>query len=313
MTHTVSAMRYDWGMADDVWVQLRAFNEPSAARMALDFLQHHGIAVSVRGDSPEGVRNLYSPFDIRIMVRPDALEEARSVLEAMDGEASAATPFRGPLASSESSETLADDEPASTLRRKNGAFAFVLAFLVPIGGGHFYAQHTLVGWVFALAMGACFIGIVATGSGLAAMAWLSLLAADALLAPWAARRWNGRRVPGRAGQAALGLGAVALSLVAAAGYWNWTVLHPERAAREAQEARLRRCTDGSGSACFELFLQREREAHDRSSRFGLSAGPDEVGARLLQRACELGEARACERRRSDESTAPGLLETTPDP
>lgn len=202
-------------MADDdanEWVQIRSFADPGTARMTLDFLRHHDIEAETRGDSPDGVRQLYKEFDIRIVVRRHQLDEAAEALEALTSDASEGAPFRGPLPAPELAEEGA--APAAELRNKKGAFAMVLAFLVPFGGGHFYAEHTQTG--IALAVGAVLAILFARGGIFSPSAWLALIAVDALTSLVAIRRYRARAVPSAAQQRALGAGLVVVAFVIAA-------------------------------------------------------------------------------------------------
>jgi hypothetical protein len=203
---------------DPEWVLLRTFDDPALARMTLDFLHDHDIPVQTRGDSPEGVRNLYSPFDIRIVVPSSRLEEALEVLEALTAEPARETPFRGPLPPPELASS--GDEPSEAAqRKKNGAFGLVLAFLVPIGGGHFYARHSVAGAVIAAALVA-FLVALGGGSVGAGAAWLTLIALDGLGSILAVRRANANRIPGPGRQALEALGLVGVAAAAGYAYWH---------------------------------------------------------------------------------------------
>lgn len=279
--------------ADDVsWVQVRHFADPAMARMTLDFLIEHGIPAETRGDSPNGV---LSPFgimvDIRLVVPSSRLEEAVEALEAFTSQASDGTPFRGPAKPRElgdDAESGASDEAgaADTLAKKRGVFASVLAFLVPIGGGHFYAGHNVTGIVLALSMA---LLAVATRDGrVAAGSLLAVVLLDAAFAPRAVRRLNAGRVPSAALQAALGLALVAGAVGLAAAYQYAAVDGPAKAAREAAAAHLAalraRCEAKDADACFDAAFELERQSPEDSAQSG-----------LVRRACELGLERACYR------------------
>lgn len=255
------------------WVVLRTFDDPALARMTLDFLQDHDIPVQTRGDSPEGVRNLYSPFDIRVVVPASRLEEAREALAAFTAEPTPETPFRGPLPPPELGP---EDAPATALRKKRGPFAFALAFLVPIGGGHFYAQHNAAGLVLALA----FVGFVIAamqGYAVFGVAAVCVIALDALAsALLAVRRCNEQRIPSPNVQRLTALGLVA---VAAAGASVWSYF---LAPADAVGALLRRCETGDAAACLDAAQRYERDARDA-----------EMARHYYARACSLGEPRAC--------------------
>ncbi len=178
--------REDDEVDDTEWVVVRVFEDPPLARMTLDFLRHHDIRAETRGDSPEGVRQLYKTFDIRIVVPASQASEATEALAAMTSDATDQTPFRGPLPPPE----LHEEAPAAAIRNKRGLFAVVLAFLVPFGGGHFYAEHTATGVVIALAMLVMLCSSMVLREPMFGTAMIFLIALDAAMSPLAVRRYR---------------------------------------------------------------------------------------------------------------------------
>lgn len=267
----------------DDWVVLRTFDEPMLARMTLDFLRDHAIPVQVRGDSPDGVRNLYSPFDMRIAVPRARLDEAREALDALTAEAATETPFRGPLPP----EELRDDEAAKLpQRKKQPAFAAVLAFLVPLGAGHFYAEHNQTGLVVVAGL-VLSVGLLVSGAAPAGAVFLALVVLDGVFGFFAVRRFNEGRVPPVGRQRLRGLGLVLGGVVLGGAGWYLTVEAPRRAAlaeRDALRARLQsNCDSYGGQACHDLALDLFRDTGLRTPQI------DDLEAR----ACRSGLDDAC--------------------
>lgn len=272
--------------ADEDWVVLSTYDRPELARMTLDFLRDHDIPVQTRGDSPEGVRNLYSPFDIRIVVPSERLEEAREALAAFTAEPTDATPFRGPLPPPELAGANDEGEqPAAALRTRRGPFAFVLAFLVPIGGGHFYAQHNAAGSILAVAFVLFVVGSVQAGTTRLAFAMAvaagMVVTLDAIVSMLVAvRRCNEKRIPSAGTQRATALGLVGVAL--GSGF-AWSYL--SSVARNLGNAdAIEQCDSHDASACFDVGRWYERN----DPYIGSERSKD-----YYRRACMLGDQRGC--------------------
>src|SRR5262249_44789723 len=125
-------------------------------------------------------------------------------------------PYRGavPPASSRARVLTRGDEDAAPRRRYKRA-AFALAFALPVGGGHFYAQHGAAGAMFAAGIVAGVLGAaVSTRTEPLAAAFLLVLI-DMLTAPRAVARYNAGRVPSARAQRVWSLGAIVVAYVAA--------------------------------------------------------------------------------------------------
>jgi hypothetical protein len=190
---------------DDVWVVLRRYDDPLEAQIAVDFLRHHDVRVSLQGNS--GSTSILNRFDtvldLRVVVPRSEMASAREVLDAMTVEVSTEQPFRGRAPSSQAIEP--------THRRRYLRASFVLALAVPIGGGHFYAQHNAGGIVLAGGIVGGFLGVLLRGPPALLIASGILVVLDALFAPVAVRRYNEGRVPSEETQRKWALGAVVVS------------------------------------------------------------------------------------------------------
>ncbi|MDB4998526.1 MAG: hypothetical protein JWM74_5958 [Myxococcaceae bacterium] len=194
---------------EDQWVVLRRYDDPLEAQIAVDFLRHHDVRVSLQGNS--GATSVLNRFDtvldIRVIVPRSEADSAREVLDAMTVEVTNEQPFRG---SSPPSQAI---EPMHRPRYRRAAF--VLALAVPIGGGHFYAQHNAGGIVLAGGIVGGFLGVLLRGPPTLLIASAILVVLDALLSPLAVRRYNEGRVPSDETQRKWALGAVVASYVVA--------------------------------------------------------------------------------------------------
>jgi Putative prokaryotic signal transducing protein len=206
-------MRYALRMAvaGEDWTEIRRFDDPLQASMVKDFLEDHGVRVSVRGNAgATAVLNRFATVvDIRLDVPASEVEAAREALLAMDvGEASE-QPFRGlrPPAPP-------GDDAAVYVAPRRAMTAMMLGFVVPIGSAHFYARHGAAG-------GILLAGIIGAGFGVVlglpqlGLAWGLIALADIVGGYWAVKRFNAGRVPTEAAQRAVALLVVGASFVLA--------------------------------------------------------------------------------------------------
>lgn len=202
---------------DDEWVTVASFDDPVEAEMTCDFLKTHGIAIRQLGNAPQvAVLNRFQTIvDIRIAVRPDDVEEAKEALAAMRSERSDTHPYRGPSEDSASAKEREGDADDKGPKKKTRRAAFALALLLPIGSGHFYAQH---GAAATILLAGILGGMIATIAGRAPWAFVAsviLVAGDALLSPLAVARHNAGKVPPEGKQRAVAAGAVLGAFVTA--------------------------------------------------------------------------------------------------
>jgi hypothetical protein len=136
--------------------------------------------------------------DMRILVPRADLERAGQVLTALNRGHGDAHPFR---------DAPPDSYEPPTARRK-APFATILALLVPIGGGHFYARHGAAGTILAAGI---IGGVAGARFDMAPLLYasLGLVLVDAVFAPFAVRRTNRGAVSSEGTQRAWALAAVA--------------------------------------------------------------------------------------------------------
>jgi hypothetical protein len=198
---------------DDELVVVAQFDDPMAAQMTLDFLRSDGLSVQTLGNAPGvTVLNRFATIvDIRLAVPASQAERAREALAALRGDGTGdGHPYRG------------DAEPAKEIaagdtiqRKKYKRVAFVAGLALPIGAGHFYAEHGPMAVILLAGIGTA-VGMGIRGAPFGIYAALLIVLADMILAPFAVTRLNAQRVPSAARQRIMGLAVVALAFAIAA-------------------------------------------------------------------------------------------------
>jgi hypothetical protein len=192
------------GAADEGdWVVVRLATSPVEADMVRNFLRDHGVASAVNGDSG-GTRLVWQQtmMDIRIVVAPSDLENAREILAAMTADTTE-HPFRG-------APPVARDEDEPYVATRSMMAAPMLAALVPIGSGHFYARHGAAGTILCAGMAGSFLGIM-LGHLELAVTWGILVVVDVAGSVFAVRRFNAQRVPAESVQRGWAIAAVVIA------------------------------------------------------------------------------------------------------
>ena len=203
----------------DEWVVLRRYDDGMMAQIAVDFLRDHGVPVGLRGNS--GATSVLNRFDtvldVRIVVRQKDLPHAQEALRALEAPGASSRigeehPEEGAHSSGHPYRALRAPEEEKMLRYRRAAFA--LAFLVPIGSGHFYAREGYAGMAYLLGiLGCAAIGVLSWQSWpFAACGFLVLL--DAAMAPAAVTRHNAATPLSPTGQVRRSLLAIAVALAA---------------------------------------------------------------------------------------------------
>jgi hypothetical protein len=184
---------------EEDWVELVRVHDRFEADITVRFLDDHGVPVRTSGGANTALP-MIGLTDMRILVPRDCADRAEQVLAAMrDGHAER-HPFRdGPPEPYEA--------PKAT---RKAPFAVMLALLVPIGAGHFYARHSGAGAMLAAGIVG---GLVGAYFGAHALLFASviLILLDAVLAPFAVRRHNRGEMPSDAAQR---MGAVSIVVAA---------------------------------------------------------------------------------------------------
>ena len=101
-----------------------------------------------------------------------------------------------------------DDEPY--VAKRSVVVAAILAVMVPIGSGHFYARHGAAGTILCAGIVGSFLGIL-FGHRQLAVTWALLLAVDVVGSFFAVRRFNTERVPPESLQRQVAIGAVVVA------------------------------------------------------------------------------------------------------
>jgi hypothetical protein len=190
--------------------------------MAIDYLRGLDLRVALRGNS--GATSILNRFDtvldIRVVVPDSEEEEARAALEALEAPPASdrLAPYRGSLPPEGSRTRVrarAGDDAATPKRRYKRA-AFVLAFTLPFGGGHFYAQHGPAGAMLAAGIVGGVLGSMAAQRSEPIVASCLLVLVDMFTSPRAVERYNDGRVPSPGRQRAWALAAIVVAYALAA-------------------------------------------------------------------------------------------------
>jgi hypothetical protein len=189
-------------MPDDEWVEFLRVHDRLEAEITVRFLEDHGVAVQTAGGANTAIPTM-GLTDVRILVPSDQAERAAQVLSAMREDTSK-HPFRDAPAEPY-------DAPVAT---RKAAFAVMLALLVPIGAGHFYARHGAAGTILALGILGGFLASMLGWPSLIYMCGL-LVIVDAVFAPLAVRRTNRGHVSSEPRQRAWAFAAVVAAWVLA--------------------------------------------------------------------------------------------------
>jgi len=178
---------------------VRHYDDGLAARIALDFLRDHGVPVAVRGNS--GATAILNRFDtvldVRLVVRARHVTRALEALTALESPG-APIEARDELlpASGHPYRDASERQPEPRTRYRRAAFA--LAFMLPIGSGHFYAGENVAGGVFAAAIAGSFAAGLATRDDRLLVLAMFVVACDALTSVGAVARANaGAPAPAR--------------------------------------------------------------------------------------------------------------------
>lgn len=199
------------------WVVVRHYDDGLSAQIALDFLRDHGVPVALRGNSgATAVLNRFDTvLDVRLVVREKYLPDALEALSALE---SPGTPIESRdemvLATGHPYRDAGERAPDAMPRYKRAAFA--LAWMLPIGSGHFYAGESVAGGVFAAAIAMCGISAVVMRSEKAIALAMFIVACDALTALAAVDRHNAGAPASRAAQAVRAALCVMFAAVCAA-------------------------------------------------------------------------------------------------
>jgi hypothetical protein len=185
------------------WVEIVRVHDRFQADVTAGFLRDHGVPVQTAGGGSTALP-MMGLTDLRILVPRADVERAGQVLEAMKRGAAEAHPFRD-----------APPEPyEAPVAKRRAAFAVMLALLVPIGGGHFYARHGAAGTLLAAGM---IGGVLGARFGVPALVYASalLVVIDAVTAPFAVRRTNKGATSNEGSQRMWALAAVVAAYVLA--------------------------------------------------------------------------------------------------
>jgi len=196
------------------WIVVRHYDDGLTAQIALDFLRDHGVPVAIRGNSgATAILNRFdSAIDVRLVVRQKHLARALEALTALE---SPGTPIEAreelmPVSGHPYRDVQVEPERRQRYRRA----AFALAFMLPIGSGHFYAGENVAGAVLAAAIAGCAATAVVMHADRMWIAAMFVVACDALTSLAAVARANAGAAASPRVQAVRATACAAFALVA---------------------------------------------------------------------------------------------------
>jgi len=170
-------------------VAVTTLRDPAGAQVAKEMLTERGIDVEIRrlGYNPYFGAPTAEEFEVR--VPEDALEEAQRFFEAMEGELERAAIAEAGVPAGEDDAPGAELPPPE-LRERKVSWAVALGLVGPIPGcGVLYARAFALGWTMIGLSLALFFGAMTVNPDCFGIL-IALKAADILVAPFAAARFN---------------------------------------------------------------------------------------------------------------------------
>jgi hypothetical protein len=173
-------------------VAVTTMRDSGGAEVAKEMLAERGITVEVRKLSG------YNPYfgspsneEYEVRVPEDSVDEAHRLLEAMSEELERAALAEAGVPPGEDDARGGDELPPPELRPRNPSWAIALGLIGPLPGcGLLYARAFALGWTMAGTSLALFVAAIVAGNA----EWLAIVgglkAADVLIAPFAAARFN---------------------------------------------------------------------------------------------------------------------------
>jgi hypothetical protein len=172
-------------------VAVTTLHDAAGAEVATELLAERGIAVEIRrlGASPYFGAPTAEEFEVRVPA--DAVDLAHRLLDGMAEELERAALAEAGIPPGEGDARGGDDLPPPEERPRKLAWAIALGLVGPVPGcGLLYARAFALGWIMAGASLALFAAAVAGGDARLLAAVGGLKAADILIAPFAAARFN---------------------------------------------------------------------------------------------------------------------------
>jgi hypothetical protein len=171
-------------------VAVTTLRDAAGAEVAREMLAERGITVEIRrmGYNPYFGAPTAEEFEVR--VPEDALDEAHGVIEAMSEELERAALAEAGVPPGEDDVRGGDDLPPPELQPRKVSWAIALGLVGPVPGcGLLYARAFAFGWTMLGLSLALFVAAIAVNPDLFPIL-IGLKAADVVIAPFAAARFN---------------------------------------------------------------------------------------------------------------------------
>ena len=172
-------------------VAVTTLRDAAGAEVARELLAERGIAVEIRRLGGNAYFGSPTGVEYEVRVPADRVDEARTLLEGMADEMARAALAEAGVAPESEDERGHADLPPPELRPRKPAWAVALALVGPLPGcGLLYARAFALGWMMAGASLALFCAALVVGNANWLLVCAGLKAADVLVAPFAAARFN---------------------------------------------------------------------------------------------------------------------------
>jgi len=171
-------------------VAVTTLRDAAGAEVAREMLAERGITVEIKrlGYNPYFGAPTAAEFEVR--VPEDAVDEAERVLDGMAEELERAALAEAGVPPGDDDERGGDELPPPELRPRKVSWAIALGLVGPIPGcGLLYARAFALGWTMVGLSLALFVAAIGVNPDLFPLL-LALKAADIVVAPFAAARFN---------------------------------------------------------------------------------------------------------------------------
>jgi hypothetical protein len=171
-------------------VAVTTLRDAAGAEVAKEMLAERGITVEIRRMGYNAYFGSPTGEEFEVRVPEDAVDEAQGVLEAMSEELERAALAEAGVPPRDGDTRGGDDLPPPELRPRKVSWAIALGLVGPIPGcGLLYARAFAFGWTMLGLSLALFVASLAINPDFFGIL-IGLKAADVLIAPFAAARFN---------------------------------------------------------------------------------------------------------------------------
>ena len=172
-------------------VAVTTLRDAAGAEVAKELLADHGIAVEIRRMGSNAYFGSPTSEEFEVRVPADAVDAAERLLDGMSEELERAALAEAGVPPRDDEAPGGDELPPPERRPRKVAWAIALGLVGPVPGcGLLYARAFALGWTMAGLSLALFVAALSGGNADLLAIVGGLKAADVLIAPFAAARFN---------------------------------------------------------------------------------------------------------------------------